>query len=411
MRLENERGGALANPAAASGEQPPSGRGADPDAGGFSLVELAVALAVSTLVTTAVFAMLDPANGAFRTQPEAVDVAQRGRAAVDALVRDLAGAGGVPFAASTPARSAAAVVPYRIGRRSADPPGSFDPSRIAVWQVAPEAPYAPLASALASAAGTATIAPGPGCQARPSCGFVPGMAVAAFSHSGIVDLFSIVAVNGAALVLQHNQADSARVYPPGETVLAEVRVGTYFFRRDPVSGAGQLRRYNGDTGADVPVVDHVESLAFELWGEADGPRVVAVAGTEKASYGPAPPPVSVQPTAYPPGENCAFARGPMGEAVPRLQGLGGASALVPLPASLLTDGPWCPDALSPIRYDADLLRVRQVVVSLRTEAATDALRGPAGWLFARAGTARSTRVVPDRRIRLAVALPGTGGGL
>lgn len=382
------------------------------DARGFSLVELMIALAVSTLVTAGVFAMLDPANGAFRTQPEAADVSQRGRAAVDALVRDVAGAGGSPFLAAGAGREVAAIFPYRIGRRGADPPGSFNASRLAVWRVDATAPQAQLASPLASASGSTTIAPGAGCHdGAPSCGFAPGMTVAAFSHSGVVDLFTIISASGATLMLQHNQADSARVYPPGDTTLAEVRVSTHVFRRDPATGVGQLRRYDGDNGADVPVADHLESLSFELWGEAEPPRVMSVSATERATYGPPPPPVSLQLTAYPPGENCAFTRTGTGNAVPRLAVLSGAPALVPLPASLLTDGPWCPDALSPIRYDADLLRVRQVVVSLRAEAAPDGLRGPAGTLFARAGTARSTRVVPDRRVRLSVAPANARGGL
>lgn len=382
-------------------------------AAGFSLVELTIALAVSSLVTAAVFAMLDPANGAFLTQPEAVDVAQRGRTVVDAIARDVTGAGGVPSVAAADARrAAAAIFPYRIGRRGADPPGTFDASRMATWRVSPAGPQAVLATPLASASGATSVVPGSGCHVgSPSCGFAPGMTVGAFSHSGIVDLYSVVSVSGPTLVLQHNQADSARVYPPGETTLAEVVVGTYFFSRDAVTGVGQLRRYDGDNGADVPVADHIESLVFELWGEADPPRVVTVSGVEHASYGPAPPPVSLQPTSYPAGENCAFSRAATGEAVPRLQVLGGAPALVPLPGSLLTDGPWCPDALSPIRYDADLLRVRQVVVSLRSEAASDTLRGPAGALFARAGRARSTRVVPDRRMRLVVSPLGLSGGL
>jgi hypothetical protein len=79
------------------------------------------------------------------------------------------------------------------------------------------------------------------------------------------------------------------------------------------------------------------------------------------------------------------------------------AVLVRLSAADLTDGPWCPDAASPSRYDADLLRVREVRITLRAEAALPSLRGPAGLLFTYAGTARGTRVVPDRTIRLSIA--------
>ena len=379
--------------------------------GGFSLVELLVALAVSTLVTAGVFAMLAPANGAFSMEPEAADVVQRGRTVVDAVLRDVASAGGAHATASVASRrrQAAAVFPYRLGRRSPDLPGIVNASRLSYWAVDPAGPQAVLASPLASSSGSANIAAGPGCHdGAPTCGFDIGMTVAALSHSGIVDLYSITGISGATVTLQHNQADSARIYPPAETTIVAVRLATYFFRRDSVTGVGQLRRYGGDNGADTPVTDHVESLSFELWGDAEPPQLVP--GQQAVTYGPAPPALSTQLTAYPPGENCAFARGATGAAVSRLASLGGAD-LVPLPASLLTDGPWCPDALSPIRYDADLLRVRQIVVSLRVEAASDALRGPVGPLFARAGTARAFRWVPDRRLRLVVSPSGLSGGL
>jgi hypothetical protein len=93
--------------------------------------------------------------------------------------------------------------------------------------------------------------------------------------------------------------------------------------------------------------------------------------------------------------------------VPRLGVLGG-DPIRPGPIALsraqLTDGPWCPDTTHVNRFDADLLRVRQVVITLRVEAASEALRGPAGPLFSRGG--RSTNALgwlPDRQIRLTVS--------
>jgi hypothetical protein len=89
-----------------------------------------------------------------------------------------------------------------------------------------------------------------------------------------------------------------------------------------------------------------------------------------------------------PGENCAFVVVD-GMQIPRLATLASGSALVELTPALLTDGPWCPDAGSPNRFDADLLRVRRVQVSLRVQSALASLRGPAGSLFTRGGTARA----------------------
>jgi hypothetical protein len=73
-------------------------------------------------------------------------------------------------------------------------------------------------------------------------------------------------------------------------------------------------------------------------------------------------------------------------------------------AAELSDGPWVPDDRSPARWDADLLRVRAIAVTLRLQAASAALRGPAGVLFAYGGTATSARRwVPDVEVRVQVA--------
>ena len=112
-------------------------------------------------------------------------------------------------------------------------------------------------------------------------------------------------------------------------------------------------------------------------------------------------------TAYPEGENCAFTVDASGNRVPRLAILGDGSnahALVRLTEAQLSDGPWCPDAASPDRFDADLLRIRAIAVTLRVQAALAALRGPAGTLFANAGTsANGSRWVPDQEVRFEVA--------
>jgi hypothetical protein len=99
---------------------------------------------------------------------------------------------------------------------------------------------------------------------------------------------------------------------------------------------------------------------------------------------------------WPPGENCTFLVVD-GDHVPRLGTLGGSGLThVELTQAVLTDGPWCPDGLAPNRFDADLFRIRKVRVTLRVQAALASLRGPAGALFLKGGTARiGLRYVPD----------------
>jgi prepilin-type N-terminal cleavage/methylation domain-containing protein len=374
---------------------------------GFSLVELVVALAIGLLITSAVFAMLDPSEGAFQTQPETADTAQRLRAASDALRRDLVNAGSGPSVVRAPHASTlltAAIHPMRVGRRNADGAGTFSDSRLFFWSVAAPAAQATLAAPLASASGTATVSQGPGCaEGDSSCGFRPGMQAALVGRSGAWDLFSVTAVQGPVLTLQHNLRDSPIVFGAGD-VIAEATARTYFFRDDRSTGVPQLMRYDAAGGADVPVVDHVVAFHVDYFGDAEPPAVSVTAAGEsiRSTYGPLPPQAGVALTAYPPGENCVFARGTGGAVVSRLSVLAPYAALVPLTQAMLTDGPWCPDALDPNRYDADLLRIRQVVVTLRVEAAVTSLRGPAGPLFTRGGTARGNRFVADRFARLVV---------
>jgi hypothetical protein len=81
------------------------------------------------------------------------------------------------------------------------------------------------------------------------------------------------------------------------------------------------------------------------------------------------------------------------------------AGLARLPLGVFTDGPWCPDGASPNRYDADLLRIRLVRVTLRVQAQSPAARGLDGWLFGDPGSAReSGRLVPDMEVRVDVAL-------
>jgi hypothetical protein len=104
------------------------------------------------------------------------------------------------------------------------------------------------------------------------------------------------------------------------------------------------------------------------------------------------------------GENCAFTLSG-GAQVPRLAWLGdGNDGLVKLTEAQLTDGPWCPDATAPNRYDADLLRVRKVRVKLRVQVANPAYRGPTGTLFARGGTSRGgERYLPDQELKFDIS--------
>ena len=79
---------------------------------------------------------------------------------------------------------------------------------------------------------------------------------------------------------------------------------------------------------------------------------------------------------WPPGASCTI-RLAGDQQVARLDVLGaGGHTLVRLDPAMLTDGPWCPDSANPNRWDADLLRVRKILVTLRVRSALAALRLP-----------------------------------
>ena len=104
-------------------------------------------------------------------------------------------------------------------------------------------------------------------------------------------------------------------------------VRTYYLRGDPASGSSQLMRAEGG-GGDAPVVDGVTALSFVMHGAPPGP--------------------------VDPDDACG--------------GAAGEGALVPIAGSELVDGPWCPALEGADPLDADLLRVRAIVVRLAVRA-------------------------------------------
>jgi hypothetical protein len=238
------------------------------------------------------------------------------------------------------------------------------------------------------------------------------MRVAFFDGRGAFDLGTVTQVAGNQLTVLYGGALSSSYN--GGAVVAEAVAVTYYLRPDGVTGASQLVRYDGFQ-TDRPVVDNVVGMEVEYFGDPRPPRVLpapAPGGPVRpiTSYGPAPPASGVDDPRdlWGAGENCVFvdAGGP----APRLGPLGAGVSPVPLDPAQLRDGPWCPDALHPARFDADLLRIRRVRVRLRVQVAVAALRGPAGRLFARGGTAGSAELfAPDQQIVLDVTPRNLGG--
>lgn len=236
------------------------------------------------------------------------------------------------------------VLPYRASR-GGDAPETFRADAVTVLYSA-EA-KATLANALTAESGQARVNIGLGCPLNDSvCGLSRVSTVLAADDTKSLDAFHVDDVQDAVLVLHHTMTDSPKIYAPGSR-LVEAVVRSYFLKVDTSTDSVQLVREDGNNAA-VPVVDHVVGLLLEYFG--------------------------------------------------------GASNLERLDASALTDGPWLPDSAAPNRFDADLLRVRSIAVTLRVESALAALRGPAGPLFSRGGTSRrGSRFLPDLQMRVRVS--------
>ncbi len=357
---------------------------------GFTLVELLVATAIVLIVTAGLFALVSPGASGSRTRAAAVDIQQRMRAASEALAADLAAAGTGPvngISGHAIGAVAATVLPFRVGWRG-DPDGTARSDALTVLASPGLLPATRLVDAWNPGAGPANVALVAGCPVGdPSCGFRAGGAVLLVDGRGQSDAFRIDAVDGTLLSLVPRGRTSGRGFPAGAAVVPVV-VGVYYFKPDAAADSGQLMSGDGDL-SDLPLVDHVVRLSFQLMGDPRPPAVMPGPGPPRASYGPSPPPVGEDDArdGWPAGENCTFTATPAGH-VSRLAALRPGTGLVPLAAAVLTDGPWCPDAAAPGRYDADLLRVRAVRVTLRLEATASELRGSDPRLFAHPGSSR-----------------------
>jgi Tfp pilus assembly protein PilW len=376
---------------------------------GFSLLEVIVAMGLTMAVTAGIFATMHPAHGAFMTEPEIADMQQRLRVAVDTLTRDLMVAGAGSYVGVRPGSLVhhfAPVLPFRPGA-SGDDAAAIKTDTITLISVPSTAAQTTLVADLTPADLTMRVAAERGCPPGENlCGFAAGITVLAYDASGSYDTFTLTDVSDAAAQLAiarsatpaNPPSTSTTIYKAGSTVV-EAQVHTYYLKTDILTQTFQLMHDDGS--ANVPVVDHIVGLTFDYYGEPQAP-VLTSAG---ATYGPAPPPLETRTTAYAAGENCTFqVDAASGLHASRLLALGTTTTLVPLTPLQFVDGPWCPDEMSANRWDADLLRIRAVAVTIRVEAASSALRGPAGVLFRNGGTSRAAgRWVPDQEIRFQVS--------
>ena len=312
-------------------------------ADGFTLVEALVSTLLLLVVTGAIFANVNPNLSSSHVEPDAIDVQQRARVAAEALTRDLrmAGAGFDGGALAGPlVRYLPPVVPRRLGLTGADPAATARPDAITLTWIVGAPGQAILAGPALPGPTELVVTGAPPCPfGRPLCGMAVGDDVLMFDALGHFDVFTIGGIAAGVGSLQHHDPGPPHSYPAGTPVGVAVS-RTYYLD----AAAQQLKMSDGYL-TDVPVADYVVGLAIEYFGD------------------PSPP---IEPRPPLGSANCLYdAAGTPVAAMAALAPAGG--SLAPLPLALFQDGPWCGQGGT--LFDADLLRIRRVRISLRVRTA------------------------------------------
>jgi len=341
--------------------------------GGFTLVEVLVGSAISLAAIAVGCLLAAEAQVAWRSASARADLQQRARVGADLITRLLKEAGAGPMGGPARAsliRGIPPVLPRRVGRRGAHAFSEFRADAFTVIRAIAESEHGALLTPVAS--GTATLELSPDLCESTACGFADGVNLMLLDSSGRFDIFTVTAVDGMAVSVRHHGVDPSGSYPAGTPVVA---VESASITLDASSRT--LRLYDGDA-TDLPLLDDVVRLQVAYFGEGE-------------------PPVWPRP---PDGEsNCLYAAdGTYQSALPVLEARG---VLIELTPAMLTDGPWC--GTGDTRYDADLLRVRRIRVSVRLQATDAAARGTDRARFANPGSARrSALFVPDVTVEIDV---------
>jgi prepilin-type N-terminal cleavage/methylation domain-containing protein len=231
-----------------------------PSANGFSLLELLIALTICAVMSASVAMVVPPARAVFNLVPAELELQQRARTAVDAIMHAIRAAGG-DAVASSELGALAGVVPAVIPYDAVD--GRF--TRLKVIGPRVHAAQGVLDRHQAGPHGPLWLAMPHCADASAVCGFARGMTALIADGSGRFDVFTVASVDAATRRLT---ADRAFVPPyAAGSVIVEAEVYTFQLEVQPDRTSTLVRVSSG--GAVQPVVDRVETLAFEVSGFDD----------------------------------------------------------------------------------------------------------------------------------------------
>ena len=326
---------------------------------------------------------MTPSQASSQTQPEVQDMQQRVRVGTDTLFKDLVMAGAGPYQGSLTGalnQYFAAILPRKTGYSSPDPSTSAFSDRITTTYVPNTYTQTTISSSMPPQSAELKVnfdATQAGCPNDGACGFVEGDEVLIFDRSGHFDTFTITHVQESANHLQHRGQDLSYEYQPGAVIL---KVKAYSYYLDTT--AHQLMRYDGGDDVPTPVVDNVVALQFDYYGDPD------------TTWLPKPP-AGQTSCVYPDGTT--LVTGLYSAPSSTVDG-----SMAKFPLSAFTDGPWCGSGSN--AFDADLLRIRKLKMTIRVQTPLAALRGQDRNLFRIPGTSRSgQQMVPDLTAALEVS--------
>jgi len=206
---------------------------------GFTIIEMLVAMFIMVTVTGTIFSLVNPAQGAYKAQPEVSDMQQRLRVGTMFLANDLMMAG-----AGSPAGSSlmgalnnyfAPIQPYRLGMIGSDPDAGvfYRPDALTIMYVPPNAPQTSLSEAMPQPSSELKVGAQPNCPVGSElCGFTEGMRILIFDETGAYDDMTLTQVQAASLHLQHNKSvpgnELSKRYGVGAQV-AQVAQRTFYF--------------------------------------------------------------------------------------------------------------------------------------------------------------------------------------
>lgn len=235
--------------------------------GGFSLIELLVALTVCALLSGAIAGLVAPSKAAFDATPDAIDLQQRSRSGADALLGALRsrGIGSIPV-----------VTPFRS--TGADPDdGEFNALRVMAIVPSPSLGWLSIDQpGPAGALTLGTIDPCP--QLSDVCGFKPGASAAITDGQGRFDLFTVATTNSAQRCLAPS-APLSTAYRAGAMI---VEVDSYTLELQTQSDGSRSLVRTPPGGVTQPMIDGIANAGFEVWADAGDPATGALTRLEAA---------------------------------------------------------------------------------------------------------------------------------